>query len=122
MRTHQSAIRRGLLLACALGLLSACGDDSVTEPDDDDQEPAAALVSMPGFVFSPFTTTIRVGQSVSFDFPSEPHNVIFERKTGAPTDIQATSNRRIARTFAVAGSFPYDCTLHPGMAGVVIVQ
>ena len=113
--------RRGVLLACALGLLVACGDEAVTEPKD--EEPAGtAVVFMPGFVFSPFTIIIRAGQTVAFDFPSEPHNVIFERKTGAPADIQVTASRRVTRTFAVAGNFPYDCTLHPGMSGVVLVQ
>jgi plastocyanin len=77
---------------------------------------------MPGFSFVPFTTTISAGGSVIFDFPSEPHNVIFERVTGAPADIQQTRNRRVSRTFSVAGNFPYDCTLHPGMSGVVVVR
>lgn len=102
-------------------MLGACGGDDPTEPEE--EEPAGApVVSMPGFSFSPFTTTITVGGSVIFDFPSELHNVIFDRITGAPTDIQATTNRRVTRTFAARGTFPYDCTLHPGMSGQVVVQ
>ena len=77
---------------------------------------------MPGFSFVPFTTTIDRGGSVVFDFPAEPHNVIFARVTGAPHDIQTTSSRRVSRKFDVAGSFDYDCTLHPGMSGVVVVR
>ena len=52
---------------------------------------------------------------------SEPHNVIFQNKTGAPTDIQVTSRVTVARQFDVVGQFAYDCTLHPGMSGVVAV-
>lgn len=85
-------------------------------------DPTNATVSMPGFSFVPFTTTVRVGSTVIFDFPSEPHNVIFARVSGAPTDILATVNAQVARTFNVAGNFPYDCTIHPGMSGVVLVQ
>jgi plastocyanin len=81
-----------------------------------------ATVSMPGFSFVPFTTTINVGGAVIYEFPAEAHNVIFNRITGAPADIQATNNRSVARTFLVAGTFPYDCTLHPGMSGTVVVR
>jgi plastocyanin len=59
---------------------------------------------------------------VLFDFPAEPHNVIFTRLTGAPQDIQATVNRTVSRRFTVAGDFPYDCTIHPGMSGVIVVE
>lgn len=80
-----------------------------------------ATVSMPGLTFSPFTTNIRVTQSVAFDFPALPHNVIFANRNGAPADIPTTNSRQVSRQFNVAGTFPYDCTLHPGMAGTVIV-
>lgn len=75
--------------------------------------------------FTPFTTTIRAGESVTFDFPPFPHNVIFKDRAqhpGAPADIPATSNQKVLRVFAAAGTFPYDCTLHPGMSGQVIVN
>ncbi len=83
--------------------------------------PTTALVSMPGLSFTPFTTVIKQGGTVTFEFPQLPHNVIFEPKTGVPQDIQVTSNVRIARTFGTVGLFPYDCTLHPGMKGEVNV-
>lgn len=80
-----------------------------------------AIVTMPGNSFIPFEVTIRAGEAVYFEFPQEPHNVIFNRITGAPQDIQQTHNTTIARTFPVAGQFLYDCTLHPGMTGAVAV-
>lgn len=83
--------------------------------------PTTALVSMPGLSFTPFTTTIKQGGAVTFEFPQLAHNVIFTPKTGVPADIQVTSNVRIARTFGTVGLFPFDCTLHPGMKGEVNV-
>lgn len=82
-----------------------------------------AVVTMPpGDVFTPFQVSIPVGGSVRWEFPQRAHNVIFERKTGAPQDIQVTANTAVSRTFGTAGTFPYDCTLHPGMAGEVVVR
>lgn len=83
--------------------------------------PTTARVSMPGLSFTPFTTIIKRGGTVTFEFPQLAHNVIFETRTGAPQDIQVTSNVNITRTFGTAGLFPYDCTLHPGMKGEISV-
>ena len=105
------------LLASAILILSGCGGGGGTET-----VPVTATVTMPGFVFAPVTTRIAVGGTVRFEFPATPHNVIFDRITGAPADIQETSNQTVPRTFAVAGTFPFDCTLHPGMSGEVVVR
>jgi plastocyanin len=83
---------------------------------------ASAVVTMPGFSFVPFQVEIRRGEQVFFEFPREPHNVIFERITGAPQDIQVMVNVTIPRRFDLAGNFTYDCTIHPGMTGLVIVS
>lgn len=82
----------------------------------------AAVFTMQANTFTPAQATIRVGQSVLFDFPADIHNVIFQQRTGKPADIPATSGQAITRTFGTAGTFPFDCTLHPGMSGTVIVN
>ncbi len=82
-----------------------------------------AIVTMPpGDVFTPFQVSIPVGGTVRWEFPQRAHNVIFDRKTGAPADIQQIANASVARTFNTLGTFPYDCTLHPGMSGEVVVR
>ena len=81
-----------------------------------------AVVTMTNNTFTPFTTTIRVGQTVAFDFPPLAHNVIFANRTGKPADIAATQSETVSRVFGTAGTFPFDCTLHPGMSGQVIVN
>ena len=83
---------------------------------------SGAIVTMPGNSFIPFEVTIRIGEQVFFEFPQAIHNVIFENKSGAPQDIQQTRNVTIGRAFSLAGQFPYDCTLHPGMSGRVTVN
>lgn len=83
--------------------------------------PTLATVFMPGNSFSPFNVSVRASGTVRFTFPSEPHNVIFNNKSGAPADIQVTSNVTVNRVFGTIGIFPYDCTIHPGMSGQVTV-
>jgi plastocyanin len=112
-------------LALLTGLLlftTACGEEEGEDPIIPPDGGPAQTVTMSTNTFAPFTTTISVGGTVIFDFPADPHNVIFERKTGAPMDIQATVNRMVSRIFSLAGTFPFECTLHPGMEGQVIVQ
>jgi plastocyanin len=84
---------------------------------------AAAVVNMTPNSFTPFTTTIRANERVAFVFPALAHNVIFEPgRAGAPANIQQTANVIVQRQFATTGTFPFDCTLHPGMSGEVVVR
>ena len=85
----------------------------------------AAVFTMQANSFSPAQATIRVSQSVLFDFPADIHNVIFKDRQlhpGAPADIPTTRNQTVTRTFNTTGTFPFDCNLHPGMSGQVIVN
>jgi plastocyanin len=109
-------MKRTLLLLATAALIAGCSDDDSMGPGD-----GTAVVTMFVNSFTPFTTTIKVGGSVEFDFGADPHNVIFERITGAPADIQQTVNRKVSRMFTVVGKFPYECRLHPGMSGEVVV-
>jgi plastocyanin len=85
----------------------------------------AAVFTMQANTFTPAQATIRVGQTVLFDFPADLHNVIFRDRAqhpGVPADIAQTRNEAVTRTFETAGTFPFDCTLHAGMTGTVIVN
>jgi plastocyanin len=54
---------------------------------------------------------------------SSSHNVIFRRTTaGAPLDIKVVTDSIVVRRFTTKGTFPYDCTVHPGMSGEIVVQ
>lgn len=81
------------------------------------------VVTLPA-TFIPNIVTIALGQSVTFVFGGGiAHNVIFKTSpAGAPADIQNATNLVFTRTFNTRGTFNYDCTVHPGMSGQVIVQ
>jgi plastocyanin len=80
-------------------------------------------VYTPGNVFSPFSLTVPVGAVVRYNISGEPHNVIFDAEDfGRPADINIVQNVVVNRTFAVAGTFDYKCTVHNGMIGEIIVE
>jgi plastocyanin len=67
---------------------------------------------------------LTVGGTVTFEFGAVDHNLYFDNApAGAPANITApTSNTSVTRTFATAGRFDYNCHLHPGMTGTIVVQ
>jgi len=67
--------------------------------------------------------TITSGGTVTWTFvPDPPHNATFTQGQPAGGNIGTTQGTTVSRTFPAAGSYPYTCTLHPGMNGVVVVQ
>lgn len=85
---------------------------------------ADVVVSGGGTSFSPDTVKIAVNGSVTWTFTSggnSPHNVTF----GTPPaggNIGNTTTGAATRTFPTAGRFTYQCTLHAGMTGAVVVR
>ncbi len=71
--------------------------------------------------FNPNSVDLALGGTVTWAFGSVLHNVTFTT-SGAPANIGNTSNADVSRTFNAAGTFTYDCTLHAGMTGRVIVH
>lgn len=84
--------------------------------------PATASVdATTSLTFSPSSVDIVVGGSVTWNFQTL-HNVTFAFAPGVPANIPNTSSGSVGRSFNTAGTFNYQCTLHPGMNGVVIVH
>lgn len=71
--------------------------------------------------FTPPSVAVALDAAVTFSFGARVHNVT-HGTTGAPANIPNTSNANVIQNFATAGDFTYDCTLHPGMQGMVIVR
>ena len=81
----------------------------------------AAVTATLGSTFDPQTVTISRGGSVTWTFAAL-HNVTFGGTTGAPQNIPDQATGSAQRQFNTAGTFNYQCTLHAGMQGSVIVQ
>ena len=85
--------------------------------------PTVADVSMAPQLFIPSETVVKLGGTVRFQFTPIDHNVIWNpRLPGSPTDILVTVNSLVTRTFPTVGVYPFDCTVHPGMSGRIIVS
>ncbi|MEO5568853.1 MAG: hypothetical protein ABIR92_10185 [Gemmatimonadaceae bacterium] len=114
MRTTPGVLRAAAMLGVMVGL--SC--DRAVEPT-----PPILDVFTPGNTFSPFTATIPVGGTVRFNIFGDDHNVIFARATaGAPSDINIVKDVMVERAFSAVGTFPYSCTVHPGMNGEIVVR
>jgi plastocyanin len=75
------------------------------------------------FSFKPSEVAIaRTGTVTWTNESGTGHNVTFAASAGAPNDIPAYTSGSASRTFNTAGTFNYQCTLHSGMAGKVVVE
>ena len=72
--------------------------------------------------FTPSTVTIAKGGTVTWTIGTRRHNVVFFANPLAPTGIEAATSITASRTFTAAGTYPYNCSLHAGMTGTVVVQ
>jgi len=123
MRTHfRGAL--SLLASLATLALGACGGDSPTEPVVQTPVPEATVQATPAEKFTPGQVTLTVGGTVTFAFGSLAHNVFFDNApAGAPPNITApSSNKSVTLTFDTPGTYVYNCHIHPGMRGTVVVE
>lgn len=85
--------------------------------------PSTATVSTStGDVFTPNKVVIGEGGSVTWNFSAVTHNVTFASTPGAPAPINDAYSVSVSRTFNQGGNFAYNCTIHAGMSGQVIVR
>jgi plastocyanin len=122
--SRRARIVLGSLASLAMAALGACGGDSPTEPVTQTPVPAATVQATPSEKFTPGQVTLAVGGTVTFAFGSLAHNVFFDNDpAGAPGNIaDPSANKTVTRTFNTAGTYVYNCHIHPGMRGTVIVQ
>lgn len=83
---------------------------------------ASVVGGASGFTFAPPTVVIKTGGSVAWTWGATAHNVTFDAVAGVPASIGTGGNVSATRTFNSAGNFAYQCTIHAGMTGKVVVR
>lgn len=121
---------KSIVIAAALGVLAACGGGS-TSPYNmgtsggggQDTSSTSNAVSVGNDFFSPSSTTVPVGTTVTWTWNSAgtQHTVTFD--DGAPGS-GALGSGTFSRTFSVAGTYTYYCEIHGRavMSGQIVVQ
>ena len=103
-----------LVLLAVVALVAACGKG------DRNASPAATnTVVMKDSEFRPNHVSVPAGTAVSWrNDDAFEHNVVFAEGPASETLLGGGSYQR---TFDEAGTFDYECTIHPGMVGRVTV-
>ncbi|HSS11328.1 MAG TPA: plastocyanin/azurin family copper-binding protein [Acidimicrobiales bacterium] len=117
-------MRRLLALVATLvfvTIVTACGGSSSNQSTATSSALPAnvgATVELKNIAFNPPAVTIKAGQAVvwKFDDGSIVHNVV-----GNGWRSSDMSSGTYSHTFTTAGTYPYQCTIHSGMTGKVVV-
>ena len=116
---------RALAAASVSLLLAACGgSDDPTGTSGTTTNPPGGSTSNAVAVrdnnFSPNATTVTPGTTVTWTWSgNNPHDVTFADGTASATQRAGTYQR----TFAAAGTYPYQCSVHgASMSGTITVR
>jgi len=120
--------RLQILGAACIALAAACGGGGgyTNPPPGGGGNPggggptATNAVTVSNNQFSPNSIQVAPGTTVTWTWAdgSAQHNVTFASDASNTLGSGAT----YSRAFPTAGTFTYQCTLHPGMTGTVTVQ
>ena len=109
-----------LVLGWAAASVALAGGGCHAQVEAIPSEDAVQTVKLDGCTFAPTITRVPVGSEVRWiNASGQAHDVTgrkYEWGSNQLNDGQSFTHR-----FANAGLYPYSCSLHPGMAGVVIV-
>ena len=84
--------------------------------------PTATVAATTGNAFNPDTVKIATNGQVTWNFGTTAHNVTFQSPPAPVANLATQASSSEARVFTTNGRYPYLCTIHAGMDGVVIVR
>lgn len=115
-----SPVRYGFVFTVPLGPASRWARIFRPAPAPQRAPDVAARVEMRGIAFSEAETRIRPGESVEW-INAEPAGHTVTGDDGSWGSEVLREGGRYVRRFDAPGRYPYHCSPHPGMTGVVVV-
>jgi len=110
-----------LLLATALAVPALAGGGCHGGSSTEATEASSSVVKIFECAFAPTIDRVRVGASISFlNTGLGPHDVTGRAGTWGSTMLEPGESW--STRFAAPGVYAYSCSLHPGMAGAIVVE
>jgi len=124
--------RRALAPLLLAGLLAGCGgqSDSTAAPgtgtgtaDGPADAQTFTIRGTDADRFDPATVQAKVGRlTLTLQSGGVPHNLMFDDPAlHGISAVSGTATKSTALVFDRAGTYTFECTLHPGMTGRVVV-
>jgi plastocyanin len=114
-----------------LGLLAGCGGTSTTATTAGGAATTggaatsaagnAVQVMMTNRSYQPQQVTVKVGDTVTWVNQDAPKHDVVADNGEFKRDL-FDKGGTFSLTFTKAGTYPYHCSIHPGMVGAVVVQ
>jgi plastocyanin len=112
----RGSITRLFLAVAALALTAAaCASQGSAGPPPSVEGPAVAVRD---YEFEPASLTVEAGATVTWVWEGRsPHDVV-----GQGFESKDQSSGTFRHTFDRPGTYAYQCTIHPGMEGTIVVE
>ena len=117
--------------AAVLVVISACGSSSPTPASSTPTvgtagvhlgAPTVHITATDQLLFSPAMATANVGNIVQWTSSgTAQHTVTFDSHSEL-SDVSLVPGGTWEVKFTAAGTYPYKCTVHPGMNGTIVVS
>jgi plastocyanin len=113
---NRGSTTRLLLWIGALALVATgCASRGSAEPPPSVKGPAVAVRD---YRFEPTSLTVEAGATVTWVWEGRaPHDVV-----GKGFESEDQSFGTFRHTFEQPGTYAYECTIHPGMEGSIVVK
>jgi plastocyanin len=113
--TRGSMTRLFLWVAAVTLTAAGCASPGSAGPPTSVEGPAVAVRD---YQFEPTTLTVETGATVTWVWEGRaPHDV-----AGQGFESVDQSSGTFRHTFEQPGTYPYECTIHPGMEGSIVVK